>query len=112
MNKREIFEKYDNLSKNKLNIKNNKEVYVKNDVMTSVIIRSKGEKKKKKFNLEENYGLQNLILWYANNDRIRGVLMQNSVAVQKSRCSICDSTKSTFLKQKHTSKMLKTKIYR
>ena len=110
MNKREIFEKYDNLSKNKLNIKNNKEVYVKNDVMTSVIIRSKG--KKKKFNLEENYGLQNLILWYANNDRIRGMLMQNSVAVQKSRCSICDSTKSTFLKQKHTSKMLKTKIYR
>ena len=46
MNKREIFEKYDNLSKNKLNIKNNKEVYVKNDVMTSVIIRSKGKKKK------------------------------------------------------------------
>ena len=47
MNKREIFEKYDNLSKNKLNIKNNKEVYVKNDVMTSVIIRSKGKKKKR-----------------------------------------------------------------
>ena len=46
MNKREIFEKYDNLSKNKLNIKNNKEVYVKNDVMTSAIIRSKGKKKK------------------------------------------------------------------
>ena len=46
MNKREIFEKYDNLSKNKLNIKNNKEVYVKNDVMTSVIIRSKGKKKR------------------------------------------------------------------
>ena len=119
MNKREIFEKYDNLSKNKLNIKNNKEVYVKNDVMTSVIIRSKGKKKKrtknknkKKFNLEEKYGLQNLILWYANNDRIRGMLMQNSVAVQKSRCSICDSTKSTFLKQKLTSKMLKAKIYR
>ena len=48
MNKREIFEKYDNLSKNKLNIKNNKEVYVKNDVMTSVIIRSKGKKKEDK----------------------------------------------------------------
>ena len=47
MNKRGIFEKYDNLSKNKLNIKNNKEVYVKNDVMTSVIIRSKGKKKKR-----------------------------------------------------------------
>ena len=47
MNKREIFEKYDNLSKNKLNIKNNKEVYVKNDVMTSVIIRSKGKKEKR-----------------------------------------------------------------
>ena len=46
MNKRGIFEKYDNLSKNKLNIKNNKEVYVKNDVMTSVIIRSKGKKKR------------------------------------------------------------------
>ena len=45
MTEREIFEKYDNLKKNQLNIKNNKEVYVKNDVMTSVIIRSKGKKK-------------------------------------------------------------------
>ena len=47
MTEREFFEKYDNLKKNQLNIKNNKEVYVKNDVMTSSIIRSKGEKKKR-----------------------------------------------------------------
>ena len=47
-----------------------------------------------------------------NNDRIRGILMQNKVAIQKSRCSICDSRKSAFLKLKSGSKMLKTKIYR
>ena len=31
MTKREIFKKFDNLSENKLNAKNNKEVYAKND---------------------------------------------------------------------------------
>ena len=39
MTKREIFEKFDNLSEDELNAKNNKEVYAKNDVMTTVIKR-------------------------------------------------------------------------
>ena len=46
MNEREIFEKYDKLSENKLNTKSNKEVYVKNDVMTTVIKRCRGKKKR------------------------------------------------------------------
>ena len=37
MTEREIFEKYDNLSKDELNTKTNKNVYVKNDVMSTVI---------------------------------------------------------------------------
>ena len=37
MTERKFFEKYDNLSKNELNAKSNKEVYVKNDVTTFVI---------------------------------------------------------------------------
>ena len=45
---REIFEKYDNLSKDKLNTKTNKKVYVKNDVMSTVIRRCRGEKKEAK----------------------------------------------------------------
>ena len=46
MTKREIFEKFDNLSEDELNAKkNNKEVYGKNDVMTTVIKHCKGEKK-------------------------------------------------------------------
>ena len=43
---REIFEKYANLSENGLNTKSSKEVYAKNDLMTTVIKRSKGEKQK------------------------------------------------------------------
>ena len=39
MNEREIFEKYANLSEDKLSKKSNKSVYVKNDVMTTVIKR-------------------------------------------------------------------------
>ena len=46
MTEREIFEKYDKLSENKLNTKSNKEVYVKNDVMTTVIKRCRGKKKR------------------------------------------------------------------
>ena len=34
-----------------------------------------------------------------NNDRTRGMIMQNKVAIQKSKGIICDSWKSTFLKQ-------------
>ena len=48
MTEREIFEKYDNLSKDELNTKTNKNVYVKNDVMSTAIKRCRGEKKKKK----------------------------------------------------------------
>ena len=47
MTEREIFEKYDNLSGDELNTKSNKNVYVKNDVMTTVIKRCRGEKKKR-----------------------------------------------------------------
>ena len=44
----EIFETYDNLSENQFNTKSNKTIYVRNDVMTTVIKRCGGEKKKKK----------------------------------------------------------------
>ena len=47
MTERKIFEKYDNLSGDELNTKRNKNVYVKNDVMTTVIKRCRGEKKKR-----------------------------------------------------------------
>ena len=46
MTKRKIFEKYANLSEDKLNTKSSKNVYVKNDVMSTVIKRCRGEKKK------------------------------------------------------------------
>ena len=46
MTKREIFEKFDNFSEDELNAKNSKEVYAKNDVMTTVIKCCRGEKKK------------------------------------------------------------------
>ena len=45
MTKREIFEKFDNLNEDELNAKNNKKVYAKNDVMTTVIKRCRGGKK-------------------------------------------------------------------
>ena len=48
MTKREVFEKFDNLSEDELNAKNNKEVYAKNDVMTTIIKRCRGEKKEAK----------------------------------------------------------------
>ena len=48
MTEREIFQKYDNLSKEKLNTKTNKNVYVKNDVMSTVIKGCRGEKKERK----------------------------------------------------------------
>ena len=46
MTEREIFEKYNHLSEDELSEKSNKNVYVKNDVMTTVIKRCRGEKKK------------------------------------------------------------------
>ena len=48
MTEREIFEKYANLSEDELSEKSNKNVYVKNDVMTTVIKRCRGEKKEAK----------------------------------------------------------------
>ena len=44
MTKSEIYEKFTNLSQEKLNTKNDKKAYVKNDVMTTVIKRCRGEK--------------------------------------------------------------------
>ena len=42
MTEREIFEKFDNLSEDELNTKSNKNIYVRNDVMTIVIKRCRG----------------------------------------------------------------------
>ena len=50
MPEREIFEKYDTLSEDVLNTKRNKNVYVENDVMTTVIKHCRGEKKEAKKN--------------------------------------------------------------
>ena len=52
----EIFKKYDNLSENELNSRNNKEIYVRNDVIMSVIVSCRGEKEegKKLMDSEDN----------------------------------------------------------
>ena len=42
MTEREIFKKYDNLSKNELNKKSNKRVHVKNKIITTVIVCCRG----------------------------------------------------------------------
>ena len=42
MTEREIFEKFDNLSEDELNTKSNKNIYVRNDIMTIVIKRCRG----------------------------------------------------------------------
>ena len=44
MTEREYYERFDNLSQKELNKKNNKKTYVRNDVMTTVIKRCRGEK--------------------------------------------------------------------
>ena len=44
MTKRQIYKKFTNLSQEKLNTINNKKTYVKNDVITTVIKRCRGEK--------------------------------------------------------------------
>ena len=48
MTGREIFKKYANLSEDDLSKKSNKNVYVKNYVMTTVIKRSRGKQKEEK----------------------------------------------------------------
>ena len=45
MTERGIFEKFDKLSEDKLNTKSNKNVFVKNTIMTNIIKNCKGEKK-------------------------------------------------------------------
>ena len=47
MSEREIYEKFGNLSEDELNAKSNKNIYVKNNVMTTIIKRCRGEKKKR-----------------------------------------------------------------
>ena len=44
MTERKIYKKFDNLSEKELNTKNNKKAYVRNDVMTTIIKRCRGEK--------------------------------------------------------------------
>ena len=46
MTEREIYKKFGNLSEDELNTKSNKNVYVRNDVMTTIIKRCRGEKKR------------------------------------------------------------------
>ena len=48
MTEREIFEKFDNLSQEELYTKCNKNVYARNDVMTTVMKHCRGEKKEAK----------------------------------------------------------------
>ena len=45
MTEKEIFKKFDNLNEDELNTKSNKNVYVKNNIMTNIIKHCKGEKK-------------------------------------------------------------------
>ena len=45
MTKKQIYKKFTDLSQEKLNAINNKETYFKNDVMTTIIICCRGEKK-------------------------------------------------------------------
>ena len=47
MTERDIFEKFGNLNKDQLNTKSNKNVYVKNNMMTNIIKHCRGEKKKR-----------------------------------------------------------------
>ena len=44
MTERKIYKTFDNLNEKELNTKNNKKAYVKNDVMTTIIKRCRGEK--------------------------------------------------------------------
>ena len=50
MAEREIFKKFDNLNKDELNTKSNKNIYAKNNIMTNIIKYCKGEKKRNKSN--------------------------------------------------------------
>ena len=45
MTEREIFEKFDKLSEDKLNTKSNKNVFVENTIMTNIIKHCRGKTK-------------------------------------------------------------------
>ena len=53
MTEREIYEKFDDLSEDELNTKSNKNIYVKNNVMSNIIKRCRGEKKRGIRTIEE-----------------------------------------------------------
>ena len=46
MREREIYEKFSNLSADKLNKKSNKNIYIRNNTMTNIIKHSRGKKKR------------------------------------------------------------------
>ena len=46
MIERQIYEKFDNLSEDELNAKSNKNIFVRNDVMRTIIKRCRGEKER------------------------------------------------------------------
>ena len=48
MTEREVFKKYGNLSENELNSKKNKDIYISNDVISSVIVHWWSEEKRTK----------------------------------------------------------------
>ena len=50
MTEREVYKKFDNLSEDELNTKNNKNTFVRNNVMTNIIKHCRGEKKSNKSN--------------------------------------------------------------
>ena len=50
MTEREILQKFGKLSEDKLNTKSNKNVFVKNTIMTNIINHCRGEKKRYKGN--------------------------------------------------------------
>ena len=45
MTEREIYEKFDNLSEDESNAKSNKNIFVRNNVITNIIKHCRGEKK-------------------------------------------------------------------
>ena len=45
MTEREIYEKFDNLSEDELNTKSNKNIFIRNNVMTNIVKHCRGEKK-------------------------------------------------------------------
>ena len=80
---REIFEKYVNLSVDELSEKSNKNVYVKNNVMTTVIKRCRGKKKEVK---KKKRWIQKKIY----DSRICDIRMSRTQSQIKNRKHICE----------------------